>query len=180
VEVIDDWKGSTGLVRPDFFDWPARIEADMAEHDPDVVVLGFGGNDTQNLTTDDGILLLGTPEWKAEYQRRIGEVLDLIEAPGRTVYWIGLPLTTSDPIETLRPVMTGAIEAELDTRPWAHLIDTREALAPDGTFTSELPGDDGQMVTTMAPDQIHPSLDGGVLIVREFLPELLHERKLDA
>ena len=30
VEVIDDWKGSTGLVRPDFFDWPARIEHDMA------------------------------------------------------------------------------------------------------------------------------------------------------
>ncbi len=102
VQVIDDWKGSTGLVRPDFFDWPARIEQDMAEHDPDVVVLGFGGNDTQNLTTDDGILQLGTPEWEAEYQRRIGEVLDLIEAPGRTVYWIGLPLTTSDAIETLR------------------------------------------------------------------------------
>ncbi|WP_421120739.1 DUF459 domain-containing protein [Aquihabitans daechungensis] len=180
VDVIDDWKGSSGLVRPDFFDWPARIEQDMERHDPDVVILGFGGNDTQNLTTDDGILLLGTPEWKVEYQRRIGEVLDLIEAPGRTVYWIGLPLTTSEPIETLRPVMTSAIRAELESRPWARLVDTRDALAPDGTFTSQLPGDDGQLVTTMAPDQIHPSLHGGVLIVRELLPLLTQERKLDA
>jgi len=180
VEVIDDWKGSSGLVRPDFFDWPARIEQDMERHDPDVVVLGFGGNDTQNLTTDDGILLLGTPEWKVEYQRRIGEVLDLIEAPSRTVYWIGLPLTRSDAIETLRPVMTSAIEAEVASRPWAHLLDTRDALAPDGTFTSQLPGDDGELVTTMAPDDIHPSLDGGVRIVRELLPLLVQERKLDA
>ena len=180
VQVIDDWKGSTGLVRPDFFDWPARIEQDMAEHDPDVVVLGFGGNDTQNLTTDDGILQLGTPEWEAEYQRRIGEVLDLIEAPGRTVYWIGLPLTTSDAIETLRPVLSRALRAEAKDRPWVHLIDTRDALAPDGTFTSQLPGDDGELVTTMAPDQIHPSLEGGVRIVREFLPQLREERKLDA
>lgn len=180
VQVIDDWKGSTGLVRPDFFDWPARIEQDMAEHDPDVVVLGFGGNDTQNLTTDDGILQLGTPEWEAEYQRRIGEVLDLIEAPGRTVYWIGLPLTTSDAIETLRPVLSRALRAEAKDRPWVHLIDTRDALAPDGTFTSQLPGDDGELVTTMAPDQIHPSLEGGVRIVRDFLPQLREERKLDA
>ena len=57
VEVIDDWKGSTGLVRQDYFDWPARIAQDMDTHDPDVVILGFGGNDTQNLTTDGGITL---------------------------------------------------------------------------------------------------------------------------
>lgn len=180
VDVIDDWKGSTGLVRTDFFDWPAKLTADMAQHDPDVVVLGFGGNDTQGITLDDGsVLQLGTPAWATEYQRRIGEVLDIVEQPGRTVYWIGMPMTRSEPIEQLRPVLTKAIEAEFASRPWAHFIDTRDALAPEGTFTSQLPGDDGQLVTTMAPDDIHPSLDGGVLIVREFLPELTEERQLD-
>lgn len=179
VEVIDDWKGSTGLVRTDFFDWPARLTEDMAEHDPDVVILGFGGNDTQGFTLDDGtVLQLGTPEWAAEYQRRIGQILDIIEAPGRTVYWIGMPLTRSEPIEQLRPVLIDAVEAELASRPWARLVDTRDALAPDGTFTSQLPGDDGQLVTTMAPDDIHPSLDGGVRIVRTFLPDLRAERQL--
>ena len=178
VEVIDDWKGSSGLVRPDFFDWPARIEQDMDEHDPDVVILGFGGNDTQGLTTDDGVLALGTPEWKVEYQRRVAEVLDLIEKPGRTVYWVGLPLTRSEAIESLRPVMSSAIGAEIESRPWAHFVDTRDALAPDGTFTSQLPDDDGQLVTTMAPDDIHPSLEGGVRIVRVLLPDLADERRL--
>jgi hypothetical protein len=179
VEVIDDWKGSTGLVRTDYFDWPARLTTDMTQYDPDVVVLGFGGNDTQGITTDDGaVLALGTPEWATEYQRRIGEVLDIIEEPGRTVYWIGLPLTRSEAIEQLRPVLTGAIEAELASRPWARFVDTRDALAPDGAFTSQLPDDSGNLVTTMAPDDIHPSLDGGVRIVGEFLPDLRTERHL--
>ncbi len=179
VEVIDDWKGSTGLVRTDYFDWPAKLTADMTQHDPDVVVLGFGGNDTQGITLDDGtVLQLGTPEWAAEYQRRIGQVLDIIEKPGRTVYWIGMPLTRSEAIETLRPVLTDAVEAEFASRPWAHFVDTRDALAPDGTYTSQLPGDDGTLVTTMAPDDIHPSLDGGVRIVRAFLPDIRAERQL--
>ena len=180
IEVIDDWKGSSGLVRPDFFDWPARIEEDMAQHDPDVVVLGFGGNDTQGLTTEDGVLALGTPEWKVEYQRRVAEVLNLIEAPGRTVYWVGLPLTRSEAIEELRPVLASAIGTEIETRPWARFVDTRDALAPDGVFTRQLPDDSGELVTTMAPDDIHPSLEGGARIVGVFLPQLLAERQLDA
>ena len=179
VEVIDDWKGSTGLVRTDYFDWPARLTSDMAQHDPDVVVLGFGGNDTQGITLEDGTVLpLGTPEWATEYQRRIGAVLDIVEAPGRTVYWIGMPITRSEPIETLRPVLTDAIEAEFAKRPWAHFVDTRDALAPDGEFTSQLPDDTGKLVTTMAPDDIHPSLDGGIRIVDVFLPDLRSERHL--
>ncbi|HWJ97741.1 MAG TPA: DUF459 domain-containing protein [Acidimicrobiales bacterium] len=178
VEVIDDWKGSTGLVRTDYFDWPAKLTADMAQHDPDVVIVGFGGNDTQGFTTDAGVIALGTPEWADEYQRRVGEVLDIIEEPGRTVYWIGMPLTRSEAIEALRPVLTEAVEAELASRPWAHFVDPRDALAPDGTFVSERPGDDGRLVTTMAPDGIHPSLDGGVFIVRAFLPDIRAERQL--
>jgi len=180
VEVIDDWKGSTGLVRTDYFDWPAKLTSDMAQHDPDVVVLGFGGNDTQGFTIDGEVLALGTPEWAEEYQRRIGEVLDIIEKPGRTVYWIGLPLTRSDAIEELRPVLTEAVEAEFASRPWAHFVDTRDALAPDGTFTSQLPDEDGELVTTMAPDDIHPSLEGGVRIVDVLLPQIAEERQLSS
>ena len=35
---------SSGLSRPDYFDWPARVAQVMNEYDPDVVVLMFGGN----------------------------------------------------------------------------------------------------------------------------------------
>ena len=40
---------SSGLSRPDYFDWPARVAQVMNEYDPDVVVLMFGGNGAQIL-----------------------------------------------------------------------------------------------------------------------------------
>jgi hypothetical protein len=178
VQVIEDWKGSSGLVRPDFFDWPARIEADVAEHDPEVVIVGFGGNDAQNLLVDGELLERGSPGWQEEYQRRVAEVLDLVEGPGRTLYWIGMPLTEATGIEEVRPAIAGAVEAEVAERPWAHAVDTMDVLAPDGTYQVFLPGPDGEEVRVRADDGVHPSPEGGRFIVRSFLDEVLAERGL--
>jgi hypothetical protein len=45
---------STGLSRPDYYDWPAHLEQDMAAVDPRVVVLLVGANDDQPLRTPGG------------------------------------------------------------------------------------------------------------------------------
>ena len=42
-----DYKVSSGLARPDFYDWPAEIDAKLPTVDPDIVVATFGGNDAQ-------------------------------------------------------------------------------------------------------------------------------------
>src|SRR5690606_3198043 len=104
VEVIEDWKVGTGLARPDVLNWPAQLGADMAQHDPEVVILGFGGNDMQHMASDDGLVEAGTEAWKLEYQRRVVQVLEAVEAPHRTVYWIGIPITTRSDIERIAPV----------------------------------------------------------------------------
>lgn len=178
VEIIDDWKGSTGLARPDYFDWPARLAEDVEAHDPDVVVLGFGGNDSQNLTTDEGVIVRGEPAWQEEYRRRVAEVLDIVEAPGRTVWWVGMPLTQADALEASRPAITGAVRDELADRPWATYVDTVEVLTPDGTYVVSLPGPDGEEVRVRAADGVHPSVGGGELIVASLLDALRAQRGL--
>jgi hypothetical protein len=181
IELVDDWKGSTGLVRTDYFDWPARLAEDLAAHDPEVVVVGFGGNDAQNLVVDDEVLLVGTPEWEEEYRRRVVEVLDLVEGPGRTVYWIGMPLTEAAALEEVRPIINGAVADAAEDRPWVHPVDTVEALTPDGDYRVFLADPDdptGEEVRVRADDGVHPSPDGGRLIVRTFLDDLLAERDL--
>ena len=45
-----DGKVSTGLARPDYYNWPARVLEQLSQQDADVVVLHFGANDHQNLT----------------------------------------------------------------------------------------------------------------------------------
>jgi hypothetical protein len=177
-EVIDAWKGSSGLARPDFYDWPAELARLVDEHDPDIVVVGFGGNDTQSLVSDDGVLQRGDPAWEVEYGRRVGQVLDAAEGPGRTLWWIGLPLSQRDNVEALRPVITRAIDEELSTRPWARFVDAAEVLSPDGSYQVMLPGPDGEPVRVRADDGIHLSPAGGRMVVDAFLGDLEAERGL--
>jgi hypothetical protein len=104
-----DYKVSSGLARPDFFDWPTHLDTVLARETPDIVVVTFGGNDAQGLTDVTGKVLVGTPsgepggdaEWRAEYARRVAATLDELAAGGRTVIWVGIP-NASDPDFTAR------------------------------------------------------------------------------
>ena len=70
-----NYKTSSGLARPDFFDWPAELSAKLPEVDPDIVVVTFGGNDAQGLRNRDLSWVVQDPVanedvWTAEYVRQ--------------------------------------------------------------------------------------------------------------
>lgn len=176
VEVIDAWQGSSGLVRPDYFDWPAELARLMDEHDPDVVVIGLGGNDTQPITLPDQVLAQDDPAWQDEYAIRVDQALDAIEAPGRTLWWIGLPLSDRDNLEAMRPMMTEAMQGQVEKRPWAHYVETLDVLAPDGVYAVHLPGPDGEPERVRADDGIHLSPAGMRRVVDSFIAQIEDER----
>ncbi|QXC61216.1 DUF459 domain-containing protein [Aquihabitans sp. G128] len=178
VKITEDWKVGTGLARPDVLNWPAKLAEDMSAYDPEVVVVGFGGNDAQGMQGPDGVVKVGTKEWAAEYQRRVAQVLDAIEGPNRTVYWIGLPITTRGDIEKVAPDMATAVKTEIAARPWAHYVDTHETLSPDGRYTAYLPDGSGGEVKVRENDGVHPNLAGARRIVEPLLVDLRKERKL--
>lgn len=178
VTLTEGYKSATGLARPDVLNWPAKLRTDMAANDPDVVVVGFGGNDAQGMQGPDGPLQPGTPEWGAEYQRRVVQVLDAVEEPGRTVYWMSLPVTTASNIEAAAPYMREAVEAEVAVRPWAHYIDTRRILTPDGTFTAYLPDGSGGRVKVREDDGVHLTSAGATRAVVPLCELLGEERRL--
>ena len=93
-----DYKVSSGLARPDFFDWPAASHEQIPAVDPDIVVVTFGGNDGQGLIdASGGVHRRPTgrrrtpPSGSAEYGKRVGEVMDYLSADGRTLIWVGIP-----------------------------------------------------------------------------------------
>ena len=178
IKVTEDWKVSTGLARPDSFNWPARLEQEMGRQNPEIIVVGFGGNDAQDMITDDGRVSVGSPEWAAEYQRRVAQILNAIEGPNRTVYWIGLPKTTRGDIEKAAPAMARAARTEIAARPWAHYIDTLPTLSPDGIYTAYLSNGSGGEVKVREDDGVHPNIDGARRIVAPLIRDLAKERKL--
>jgi hypothetical protein len=129
VETELDYKVSSGLARPDFFDWPAEIDRKLPEVNPDIVVATFGGNDGQGLAVESGEFIIGDPveneqEWTEEYQARAGAVMDQLLAGGRTLIWVGIPNDDNPDVTARMAVQDRAVKAAAAERPEVIFIDT--------------------------------------------------------
>lgn len=130
-----NYKVSSGLARPDFFNWPAELAEKLPEVDPDIVVVTFGGNDSQGLTVPElsasgrPDFIIGDPvqneaEWSDEYQRRVGEVMDLLLENDRHVIWVGIPNDDSADVTAKLAIQDRAAKAAAAERPEVVFVDT--------------------------------------------------------
>ncbi len=128
-ETTVDYKVSSGLSRPDFFDWPAHLSEVLPAVQPDIVVVTFGGNDAQGISIANGEFIIGDPvankeEWSEEYTRRAGAVMDLLLEGGRTVIWVGIPNDDNPEVTERMAVQDQAARAAAATRPDVVFVDT--------------------------------------------------------
>jgi hypothetical protein len=118
-----EYKVSTGLTRPDFFDWPAKLQSDVARLNPDTVVVTFGGNDAQDMLLDGRSQPVDSDAWRTEYARRVGAVMDFLSADGRTLIWVGIPNAKSGDFRNRLEILEQVTRAEADKRPQVHYVD---------------------------------------------------------
>lgn len=85
------YRAATGLARPDVFNWQKEYPLMIGNKTPDVVIVAIGGNDTQNLDVNRKVLTIGSDEWKAVYEERLTNYLNMLTKDGATVLWIKLP-----------------------------------------------------------------------------------------
>ena len=169
VQPIVDSRVSSGLLSPDFFDWPKNGAEDMSTYDPDVTVFIIGANDAKSLPrgADED------PQWRARYTTVVEEMLEVLAGGGRTVYWIGAPIM-SDTAYSERVKGVNSVYQEVAAKhPDARYVDAFTILSgPDGEFASTLPRDDGRVVRVRARDGIHLTPDGGDVLARTVLEQL--------
>ena len=95
-------KLSTGLTRPDVFDWPAKLRELCASFHPDLVIANFGGNDAQSMVLPDGrIARFGQPEWEQTYVARLRDIVGIGRQASARVVLLGMS-TTRDPVLSRR------------------------------------------------------------------------------
>jgi uncharacterized protein len=111
------YKISSGLTRPDFYNWPETLKSDMAKINPDVVVVTFGGNDAQDLIIKGRAYQVDSVEWQTEYADRVGAVMDYLSSEGRTLIWVGIPNAKSDDYRARLQVLEQVTRAEAAKRP---------------------------------------------------------------
>lgn len=165
----------TGLVRDDFFDWPANIRTQLGKRDAEAVIVMMGGNDGQGFTLPGGrILKDGTPEWAAEYERRATIMMRLLVDGGkRHAYWVGMPIAKSARLAKDYDLINAALRRAAAATPGATYVDIWHDFAPDGKYTDFL---DGKLVR--ARDGVHLNRDGATILMRKLYALLDADWKL--
>jgi hypothetical protein len=166
-----DYHVASGLSRPDFFNWPAQLDAQMKERDPDVVVFMVGSNDDQSLAAPDGNTYRDFTEgWRFEYSRRAAAVMDQVIATNRVVVWVGVPIISNAARSEGYRLMNSLVKTQADARADAYFIDPFEMFSDGaGNYQQYLPDENGTVVKMRANDGIHFERAGGDRLARATL-----------
>lgn len=179
VKAKNDYKVSSGLTRPDFFDWPQRLVDQIVDYRPDAAVVLFGANDAQNVLYEGEILKVGTKGWQEVYARRVAEAMDILTEGGRRVYWVGQPIMKDFGYRQRIAMMNHIYEAEAEKREGVTFVSTWKTMANDkGSYAEYLEDANGDQVLMRAPDGIHLSRAGGDRMARHVLDVIERDWKM--
>ena len=147
---------STSLARPDYFNWPARLQEVDTELDPEAVVLFIGANDHQDMADSDGNRLVeGTAEWSAEWQRRLAITFDLLEQDGRHVFWVTQPPMRDGALDDGIDEINALAAEVIDARDFVTAIDIWPLFGGDGGYRQRVTGPDGAEIRARIDDGVH-------------------------
>src|SRR5206468_4324206 len=83
-QVFRQGRISTGLSRPDYFDWPYQMRQIVDRARPDLTIVMLGENDGQSLVDRDGntVAQTGTPEFPLAYADRVRRFAKIATSEG--------------------------------------------------------------------------------------------------
>jgi len=170
VEVKRFGRHSTGLARPDYFDWPKKAQELADEFHPDLVIAQYGGNDGQGVTNHagKGLARFGTDEWEEIYSARVTGVVESMRDRGATVIVLGMPVMKKKAfrkkIERINGVTRKAVEAA-----GATFVDTVPMTADEKGAYQRRAKVDGRLRIIRATDGIHMTAHGATMVSREVI-----------
>jgi hypothetical protein len=178
IVVVDASNGSSGLVRADFYDWPAELPAIVAEQRPAAILAMIGGNDRQAIDTATGTHVQGTEGWRAAYAARVGAFADALRATEKPVLWAGLVPVRSGAMSRDYSAFNGIFREQLEAK-GMRFVETWNGFADaEGRFVASGPDVSGQPTQLRSSDGINFTRAGRrklAYFVEQELREILGE-----
>jgi len=171
-------KGSSGLSQPGFFDWPNHLNVWVPQENADVVVIGLGANDGQDVKVDGVSYSPQDPEWSVEYERRVTELVTVVTTEGRSLVWVGTPDGKGKAfranLATLRTATKNAIDAARANGTDVVYLDTWSLfLGLDGNYSQfVIDPSDGERKKSRDGDGFHLSLVGNKILAAAITAEV--------
>jgi uncharacterized protein len=163
VQATLDGQVSTGLTRPDYFDWPAELAGDLPKYTPQVVVVMMGANDAQDLPGPPDVPF-GTPGWDAVYRARVAAFMAEAASQGAKVIWVGMPPMQDAGLSAAMARINGLVQSAASRNPNVDFVASRTVLGtPSGQYAPYLV-ENGQEVNVREPDGTHIAPGGAQLL----------------
>ena len=157
---------STGLARPDYFDWHAKAREMKEEFRPDLVIAQFGGNDGQGLTDRDtggAVAPLFTDKWDEVYGARVESFAEIFADDEVPVVILGMPAMKSAYHQRKMARINAVTEAACE-RAGARFVDTFAMTADaDGNYVARAEVE-GRRRVIRASDGMHLNSYGAELV----------------
>ena len=168
-----DGKESTGLTRPDYFDWPAELNRAMEQVNPQLVVVMMGANDPQSFLGPP-VISYGTAQWNREYEHRAVRFMRQATSNGARLIWVSLP-AMRDPALAARLGTVNALQKAAAAKvPGVIYLSSNPSVSPGGEYTAFVTSN-GQNVPVREPDGVHVSAQGGALLSEEVVHAMRHD-----
>jgi hypothetical protein len=172
--VHNEGVNGSGLLTPGVFDWPDHLAQDLARTDPDVVVMLFIGNYTDDpaelWVTPDGerVANVNSPAFAREWGRQVDAATAAIADRGATVVLVLPPPMAVAELQSVVAALRAEYERVAADWDFVRLADATEAVGgPNGEWVADLPAGDGSLRPVRVPDTVHLAEHGQRLVARE-------------
>jgi uncharacterized protein len=168
VRVSRQGRISTGLARPDYFDWWAAMRQIADNYRPDLVIVMLGENDNQPLRKRGGAIEtdIGNVAWPKAYRERVEGFLRVATSRGARVVWLGLPVVRNQERWPTLERQNGVYARAARSVPNVSFLDTWDMFdAPDGRYTTYY-RQEGTVLEVREADGVHFNATGYELLAR--------------
>lgn len=91
VIVDNKTKGSSGLVRDDYYNWLGELPGILDNEKPAMLIVEIGSNDRQSMAVNGQKAPFHSDAWTAEYQHRVTAITEEAVKHHIPLLWIGIP-----------------------------------------------------------------------------------------
>lgn len=164
---------STGIARPDYFDWNDKLAELMDDFEPNLVIAYWGDNDCQGLSTKEGefVAHFGTDEWDAEYGRRMEAIVKQIRDHGSQVVIIGMPIMRSKSFSKRIERLNGVVKQATEAAGGFYLPTWDMCADAEGKYMASVEFEEKVRIIR-ASDGIHLSTHGSAYVAYKICEEL--------
>jgi hypothetical protein len=142
-EIINRFNESSGLSRPEVYDWPSAISKILSDRPVDAVVVLVGVNDRQDIRVSNFRYPFRSVDWVKGYEANVNRLLDVAGSLSARVFWVSIPPMADQGFDGDMRYLS-EIHARLVTAKGGQFVDVRPSfLAADGRYIDKGPDETG-------------------------------------